>query len=112
MVTSTVLNAKINEVANKIPDTNGLVTTTVLSRKIRVAENKILDVSSLVKKTNYNIETSDIEKKCFTFSDLDKKIATLKPKAELKAKQDKILKLQTFNSSCFCGKSDFEDDDM
>ena len=43
-------------------------------------------------------------------ADLDKKIATLATKAELKAEQDKIIKLQAFDSSYFGGKSHFEDD--
>ena len=43
-------------------------------------------------------------------SNLDQKITTLKTKAELKAEQDKIVKLQAFDSSYFCGKSHFEDD--
>ena len=43
-------------------------------------------------------------------SDLDQKITTLKTKAELKDEQDKIVKLQAFDSSYFCGKSNFEDD--
>ena len=41
--------------------------------------------------------------------DLDKNIATLETKAELKAEQDKIVKLQTFDFSYFCGISHFED---
>ena len=32
----------------KIPDANGLVTTTVLNRKINEVENKIPDISGLV----------------------------------------------------------------
>ena len=40
-------------------------------------------------------------------ADLDKKVATLATKAELKAEQDKIIKLQTFDSSYFWGKSYF-----
>ena len=41
-----------------------------------------------------------------------KKVATLatKAKLELKAEQDKTIKLQAFDSSYFCGKSDFKDD--
>ena len=35
-------------------------------------------------------------------------MATLVTKAELKAEQDKILKLQVFDSSYFWGKSRFE----
>ena len=38
-------------------------------------------------------------------SDLDKKLATLAAKAELKGEQDKIEKPKTFYSSCFRGKS-------
>ena len=43
-------------------------------------------------------------------SGLDKKLATLATKADLKAEQDKIVKLQVFDSSYFCGKIHFEDD--
>ena len=43
-------------------------------------------------------------------SGLDKKLATLATKADLKAEQDKIVKLQVFDSSYFRGKKYFEDD--
>ena len=43
-------------------------------------------------------------------SNLDKKIAALTTKAELKAEKDKIVKLQAFDSSYFRYKSHFEDD--
>ena len=39
---------------------------------------------------------------------MDKRVATLAKKAELKAEQDKITKLQAFDSSYFRGKSHFE----
>ena len=42
--------------------------------------------------------------------DLDKKIAILATKTELKKEQDKIIKLQAFDSSYFSGKSHFEND--
>ena len=45
-------------------------------------------------------------------SDLDKKIATLAAKVELKADQDKIVKLQAFDSTCFRCKNNFKDDGM
>ena len=45
LVTKTVLNTKISEVENKIPDKSGLVTTTVLNTKISEVENKIPDNS-------------------------------------------------------------------
>ena len=41
---------------------------------------------------------------------MNKKVATLSTKVELKAEQDKIVKLQAFASSYFSGKSHFEDD--
>ena len=43
-------------------------------------------------------------------ADLHNKVATLAPKSELKAKQDKIAKLQTFDSSYFQCKSHFAAD--
>ena len=42
--------------------------------------------------------------------DLDKKIAISATKTELKKEQDKIIKLQAFDSSYFSGKSHFEND--
>ena len=42
--------------------------------------------------------------------DLYKKIATLAIKAELKAEQDKIVKIQVFDSTFLCGKIYFEGD--
>ena len=42
--------------------------------------------------------------------DLNKKIATLATKAESKAEQDKIVKLESFNLNYFRGKNHFEDD--
>ena len=41
LVTRTVLNTKINEIENKIPDTSSLVTTTVLNTKISEIKKKI-----------------------------------------------------------------------
>ena len=43
LVSTTVLNTKISEVENKIPDISSLVTTTVLNTKISEVENKIPD---------------------------------------------------------------------
>lgn len=44
-------------------------------------------------------------------ADLNNKVAKLATKAQLKAKQDEIVKLQSFNSSYFRCKSHFADDD-
>ena len=44
-------------------------------------------------------------------SDLDKKVTAIATKAESKAEQDKIMKVQAFDFSYFRDKSHFEDDD-
>ena len=64
-MTTTVLNTKISEVKNKIPDTSGLVT--VLNMEISEVENGIPSVNGLVKKTDYDTKRKDIgEKYCAT----------------------------------------------
>ena len=68
-MTTTVLNTKIGEIVNKIPDTSSLVTTTVHNTKIGKVEDKLPYAGGLVKITDYNAKISDIEKKCFTTSD-------------------------------------------
>ena len=45
-------------------------------------------------------------------SDLDKKITAIATKAESKAEQDEIMKVQAFDFSYFRDRSHFEDDDM
>ena len=45
------------------------MTTNVINTKIREVENKIPDTSGLVKKTDYNAKISDIEKKYFITND-------------------------------------------
>ena len=45
LVTKTVLNTKINEAENKIPNTSNLVTTTILNTKISEFKNNIPDGS-------------------------------------------------------------------
>ena len=42
-MTKTVLNRKISEIENKIPNTSSLVNTTVPNTKISEVENKIPD---------------------------------------------------------------------
>ena len=124
MATTVVFNTKIEEVENKIHDVNGLATTAFLYTKIGEVDNKIPDFGVLVKKTDYNAKISDIEKKYFTTSDYNKftseildakiklKVATLATRAELKAEQDKIVKLQTHDLSYFLGKTCFDNDDI
>ena len=43
-MTTTVLNTKINEVENKIPNTSNIVTTTILNTKISEFKNNTLMV--------------------------------------------------------------------
>ena len=75
------------------PDYNK-VTHDILYAKIK--EKRLVDKSFLAGFTNN--------------TDLNKNYTTLATKGEQKAEQDKIANLQEFNSSCFCGKSYFEDD--
>ena len=57
------------------------------------------------------VDKSDINKFIIN-SDLDKKIETLATKAELKAQQNKIVKLQTYDSNLFIGQSYFFSDGL
>ena len=62
-MTTTVLNTKISEVENKIPNTSSLVTTTILNTKINEVENKIPNTSSLVTTTILNTKINEVENK-------------------------------------------------
>ena len=107
----TVLNTKIGEVGNKMPNTNGLVTTAVLNTKIGEVKNETRVVSELVKEKYYDAKISNVERTYFNTShynkftseildakikqnlifqnsDLNTKLKTLTTKTELKA--DKI----------------------
>ena len=68
----------------------------------KIMDNKIKE-KQLVKK-------SDISR-FINNTNLDKKLATLATKAELKEEQDNITKLQAFDSSYFRNKSHSEDDE-
>ena len=48
LVTKTVLNAKITEVGNKIPDTSNLVTATALNTKLMKLRIKFLIMINIV----------------------------------------------------------------
>ena len=48
LMTTTVLNTKVSEVDNKIPDTCSLVTTNVLKTKISEVGNKTTDNSKYI----------------------------------------------------------------
>ena len=72
LATTTALNAKINEVKNKISNITNLATTTART----AVENKIRNVSNLVKKTEYNTKISEIENLITTNHDRDRYITT------------------------------------
>ena len=125
-------------VEKKIPDITGLATRVVLNTKISGVDNKIPDVTGLIKKTNYDVKVKYIEKKYFITadykrlmickekpkklvsksdisnlvksSDLNTKFSILATKAELKAEQDKIVKLETLDLNFFLAKYFFGDD--
>ena len=72
LAATTTLNAKINEVKNKIPNITSLATTTDLT----AVQNKIPNVTTFVKKTDYDTKISEIENKITTDHDHDKYITT------------------------------------
>ena len=53
-MTTTVLNTKVSEVDNKIPDTCSLVTTNVLKTKISEVGNKTTDNSKYITTQEFN----------------------------------------------------------
>ena len=126
LLNSLATTAALTAVENKIPDVNNLVKKTKKKEKKTDYDAEILDIKSKYFSTaNYNKFTSEkpdlkIKQKkvvsrfdiagLINNTDLDKEVATLATKAKLKAKQDKIKKLQAFNSNYFRGKSHFEDD--
>ena len=93
-------DARIKEIKGGITSITGFATTTALN----YVKNMLSNFSVLVKQTDYDAKIKDIESKYFTTSDHNKskKSAT---KAELKAEEDKVLKLQTYDSSLFIGQS-------
>ena len=58
-MTTTVSNAKISEVENKIPDASSLVTTTVLNTKICEVENKTSDHTKYITTQEFNKLTAE-----------------------------------------------------
>ena len=67
---TTTLNAKINEVKNKIPNINNLATFTAHTAN----ENKMPNVINLVRKADCNTKISEIKNKIITDHDHDKYI--------------------------------------
>ena len=59
LVTTTVLNTKINKVKNKISDTSNLVTATVLNKNISKVENKIPNHDKFITTPEFNKLTAE-----------------------------------------------------
>ena len=59
-MTTTVLNTKICEVENKIPDTINLATTNVLNTKISKVENKIPTHDKYITTPEFNKLTAEV----------------------------------------------------
>ena len=65
--TTAAFNAKINEVKGEITSMTTLATNSALcAKKMRLKPNKIPNVSDLVKKTDYDAEMKDIKDKDFS----------------------------------------------
>ena len=139
LLKKTDYNAKITGIEGKIPSIAGLATTGALNavenKILNVSDlikktdynTNISDIETIYFtgsdcnkftvetidakiKVNRLVDKSDISR-FIGNSDLDKKkIATLATKAELESEQDKITRLQSFDSSCFRGKSYFKSD--
>ena len=140
LATNTTLNAKINEVKKKVPNITNLAapvaTTTVENKmsnvsdlvrkadygaKISEMENKYkyFTTSDYNKLTCNILDTKITQLKLVNESGLNEKIETLATKekmktlakkTELKAKQDKIVKAQTYDLSIFIDQSYFNND--
>ena len=119
-ISSLATSGALYAVENKIPDVNSLVKKKDYDGKISDIENKYItsaDYNKFTKDIVDNIIKSIHLVDKFAIAgfinnaNLDlKKVATLATKVELKAKKDKIITLQAFDSSYFQGKNHFEDD--
>ena len=117
LVNTAVPNAKIGEVENKILFVSGLVKKKVYDTKILHIEGKyfttsdykfmsdILDAKIKGKELVDKSNISSLVKN----SDVNLKLKTSATKAELKAEQDKIVKLQSHLLSYFLGKNFCDD---
>ena len=61
------MRKKTSEILEKLPDISDLVTIVFLDAKIGEVANKIPSPSVLLNKTDYNAKISDFTKKCFYY---------------------------------------------
>ena len=90
----TDFNTKVTEIEGKVPSTSILATNSALT----AVENKIPDVSSLVKKTNLDTELKKSSDRVTSNKSRHLQI------------ENKLKKLEKFDSSYFKGKNHFEED--
>ena len=104
-------------VKNKIPNVSNLVKKTAYDAEILDIKFKYFTTTNYNRFTNEKIDLKiKLKELANKFdiagfidnSDFNKKVATLATKAELKAEQDKITKLEKFYSSYLRGKSHFK----
>ena len=109
----------LTEVENKIPDVSSSVKKTNYDLKILDIESKYFTTADYNKFTSQTLDAKIKQKKVIDKSniadfinnaDLHKKKSNISDKTELKAEQDKIMKLQAFDSNYFRGKTPFEND--
>ena len=85
-MTTTVLNTKISEVEDKIPNTSGLVTSTDLNTKICEVENKVPNHDKYITTLEFNKLTAENftarlkQANLVTKTDFDKKLTSFNRK--------------------------------
>ena len=105
-------NPALTAVENKIPDISNFATKTALTN----LSNTVPDINTLIKKSDYDTKIAEIESKYVSNTGFDSKLAQANviTKRNFDAKiielENNIKKLQTFDSSCFRGKSHFKED--
>ena len=118
-ITNLGTTAALNDVKNEMPNVSYLVKKNRLWCKNKTFKGKYFTTSNYDKFTNVILDAKTENERLvnksdiFEFingSDLDDKIVTLGTKADLKAEQERIAKIQAFDSNYFWVKSHFEDD--
>ena len=121
-MTTIVLNSKISEVENKIPNMSSLVTTTALNTNINEIENKILNHDKYIttpefnKLTAENFATRLYQANLVTKTDFDKKLTSFNRK--ITSNKTKYVEVQKTSNSLitndyifFLGRMYFTSDD-
>ena len=121
-MTTTVLNTKIIEVENNIPNTSSLVTTNVLNRGISEVQNKIPDNSQCITTQEFNKLTAENfaarlkQAESVNKTDFDNKLASFNKrissnKTNSLEAQKKLNSLITKDYNLFLGRIYFTSND-